>query len=171
LTDYTLIRSHRKTLSLEINRDGEVLVRAPMHCKQATIDAFLASRAEWIRVHREKQAQRRAAHPEPDEARRAALIDRAKAELPQRTAHFAARMSVTPTGIRITDAKTRFGSCSGKNRLCFSWRLMLYPDAAIDYVVVHELAHIVHKNHGKDFYALVASILPDYKDRIRLLRE
>jgi predicted metal-dependent hydrolase len=48
---------------------------------------------------------------------------------------------------------------------------MQYPDAAIDYVVVHELAHIVHKNHGKMFYALIESVLPDYKARIRLLRE
>lgn len=171
MTEYKLLRSRRKTLSLEINRDGEVLVRAPLRCSRETIDAFIASKAQWIRVHQEKQALRRAAHPEPDEEMRKALIARAKAELPQKAAYFAAQMGVSPAGIRITDAKTRFGSCSGKNRLCFSWRLMLYPDAAIDYVVVHELAHIVHKNHGKDFYALIAEILPDYKDRIRLLRE
>ena len=61
-------------------------------------------------------------------------------------------------------------SCSGKNRLCFSWRLMDYPEEAIDYVVVHELAHIRHHNHSRDFYALVASILPDYKERQALLR-
>ena len=171
MTPFTLIRSNRRTLSLEITRAGEVLVRAPMRCRQETIDAFLASKAEWIRFHQEKQALRRAAHPEPDEARRAALIARAKTELPRRVAHFAAQMGLAPAGIRITNAKTRFGSCSGKNSLCFSWRLMLYPDAAIDYVVVHELAHIVHKNHGTDFYALIAQVLPDYKDRIRLLRE
>ena len=171
MTDYTLIRSRRKTLSLEITRAGEVLVRAPLCCRQEIIDAFLASKAEWIRVHQEIQARRRAAHPEPDDAQRAALIARAKSVLPQRVAHFAAQMGVNPAGIRITGAKTRFCSCSGENRLCFSWRLMLYPDAAIDYVVVHELAHIVHKNHGKEFHALVASVLPDHKARIELLRE
>ena len=85
-------------------------------------------------------------------------------------AHYAARMGVCPCGITVTGARTRFGSCSPKNRLCFSWRLMQYPDAAIDYVVVHELAHIVHKNHGAAFYAAIASVLPNYQDRIRLLK-
>ncbi len=171
MTEYKLLRSRRRTLSLEVNRDGEVLVRAPMRCSRETIDAFIASKAQWIRVHREKQALRRAAHPEPDESQQAALIARAKAELPQRVARYAKEMSVSPAGIRITNAKGRFGSCSGKNRLCFSWRVLLYPDAAIHYVVVHELAHIVHKNHGRDFYALIAEVLPDYKERVKLLRE
>ena len=76
----------------------------------------------------------------------------------------------TESGITITAARTRFGSCSPKNRLCFSWRLMAYPEEAIDYVVVHELAHLVHRNHGPEFYALVASILPDHKQRRALLK-
>ena len=80
-------------------------------------------------------------------------------------------MGLTPTGVRITGARRRFGSCSAKNSLCFSWRLMLYPQAAVDYVVVHELAHIAHKNHGPAFYACIAAVLPDYKARIRLLKD
>ena len=74
------------------------------------------------------------------------------------------------TGIRITSARTRFGSCSGKNSLCFSWRLMEYPEEAIDYVVVHELAHLRYMNHGAEFYALIARYLPDWKTRRALLR-
>lgn len=58
-----------------------------------------------------------------------------------------------------------------KNGLCFSWRLMQYPPEAVDYVVVHELAHIVHKNHGNAFYALIGSVLPDYPARRALLRK
>ena len=80
-------------------------------------------------------------------------------------------MGVQPAGIAITGARKRFGSCSGKNRICFSWRLMAYPEAAIDYVVVHELAHIRHKNHGPDFYAFVQEILPDWRERRALLRD
>ena len=79
-------------------------------------------------------------------------------------------MELKPAGIKITSAQKRFGSCSGKNSICYSWRLMLYPPEAIDYVVVHELAHIVHKNHSAKFYALVAKYLPDYKERENLLR-
>ena len=78
-------------------------------------------------------------------------------------------MGVTPAGVKITSARTRFGSCSGKNSLCFSWRLMLYPPQAIDYVVVHEMAHIRHHNHSKDFWAFVASVMPDYRERQALL--
>ena len=80
-------------------------------------------------------------------------------------------MGVQPTGVRITSARTRFGSCSGKDSLCFSWRLMQYPEDAVDYVVVHELAHIVHKNHGPYFWALVGQYMPDYKRRRALLRK
>lgn len=169
--DYTLIRSDRRTLALEINRSGRVVVRAPRRCPQREIDRLLAERADWIAKHAQRQRAWLAAHPEPDAAQRAALAARAKAELPERVRYYAAVMGLTPAGITITGAQKRFGSCSSENRLSFSWRLMGHPDAAVDYVVVHELAHIVHKNHGAQFYALIASVLPDWKARRNLLRE
>ena len=58
-------------------------------------------------------------------------------------------MGLTPAAVTITGARKRFGSCSASNRICYSWRLMQYPEAAVDYVVVHELAHIVHKDHSR----------------------
>ena len=166
---YSLIRSKRRTLSMEIRPDLTVLVRAPLRCSKGEIDRFVQRHENWIVTHMEKRRQRTLAHPEPTEEKRNALIARAKQELPPKVAHYAALMGVEPTGITITGARTRFGSCSAKNRLSFTWRLMDYPEQAIDSVVVHELAHIVHKNHGKDFYALVESILPDYKQRKKLL--
>ena len=171
MTPYKLIRSARRTLSLEITREPAVLVRAPMRCPQKEIDRFVESHESWIAAHLEKQRQRLAAHPEPTPEEQRALIDRARRELPKRVAHYAAIMGVEPNGITITGARKRFGSCSGKNRLCFTWRLMAYPDEAIDSVVVHELAHIVHKNHGRDFYALVESVMPDYHQRAKLMEE
>ena len=98
------------------------------------------------------------------------MIRRAREILPEKVAHYAEIMQLQPTGITITGARTRFGSCSPKNRLCFSWRLMAYPEAAIDYVVVHELAHLVHRNHGPEFHALVEHILPDHRQRRALLK-
>ena len=95
----------------------------------------------------------------------------AKAELPRRTAYFAKIMGVTPKSVKITSAKKRFGSCSGQNGICYSWRLMLYPSEAIDYVVVHELAHIRQKNHSPAFYREIEKILPDYKARAKLLKD
>ena len=73
--------------------------------------------------------------------------------------------------MKITGAEHRFGSCSGKDSLCFSYRLADYPPEAVEYVVVHELAHIREKNHGPRFYALVEGALPDYKAREKLLRQ
>ena len=169
--NYTLIRSRRRTLAIEISREAEVIVRAPLRMPQRTIDAFLEQKRDWIETHLARQAQRKAAHPEPDEAKWAELKARAKAYLPERTAYYAAQMGVSPTAVRFSRAKTRFGSCSGKNSITYSLRLMDYPLPAVDYVVVHELAHIKYKNHGPEFYRFVASVLPDYKQREQLLRQ
>ena len=167
---YELIRSSRRTLALEITRDGRVLVRAPMRLAQKRIDDFVAQHAEWIETHLAVQRQRRENHPEPTPAQREELIRKAKTILPQKIAYYGGIMELCPTGLTITGAEKRFGSCSAKNRICFSWRLMQYPEEAIDYVVVHELAHIRHKDHSKAFYACVEEVLPDWRERRKLLK-
>ena len=169
--EYELIRSDRKTVSLEVTKDGCVRIRAPKRLPQARIDRFVEEHRQWLQDALRRQQARQQAHPEPDEQEIRRLKNLAKELLPEKAAAFAKQMGLTYSGITITGAKTRFGSCSPKNRLCFSWRLMQYPEAAIDYVVVHELAHLVHRNHGPEFHALVASILPDHKQRRALLKE
>lgn len=166
-----LRRSRRRTLGVEVTREGHVIVRAPLRASEVTIERFVHEHADWIARAQARQRARLEAHPEPDTARQAELIRRAREELPSKVAHYAQKMGLKPAGIRITSARTRFGSCSAQNRLCFSWRLMDYPDAAIDYVVVHELAHIVHKNHGPRFWSLVEQYMPDYRTRRAMLRE
>ena len=171
LPEIEVVYSQRRTLAVEIRPGGAVVVRAPLRCSRRRIGTFVAAHAAWIEEHVSLQRERALARPEPDEAYRAELIARARAELPPKVARYAALMDLEPAGITITGARTRFGSCSGKNRLCFSWRLMQYPDAAVDYVVVHELAHIAQKNHGPAFYALVERYMPDYRERRKLLKE
>ena len=168
---YELRRSDRKTLGLEVTRDGAVIVRAPRRASMASIDKFVAEHEAWIRAASARQARRQAAHPEPTEAERNAMIARAKEIIPPKVAHYAALMGVRPARITVTSARTRFGSCSGKNALSFSWRLMGYPEAAIDYVVVHELAHIRHHDHSPAFYAEIARIMPDHQSRRALLKK
>lgn len=167
---YELIRSSRRTLAMEITADCRIVVRAPLRASQKSIDAFISSHTQWIETHMSRQQARRDSHPEPTEQERQAYIRRAMEELPGKVAHYSAAMQLYPTGITITGARKRFGSCSGKNRICFSWRLMQYPEEAIDYVVVHELAHIRHKNHSKAFYDCVAQVMPDWRERQALLR-
>ena len=78
---------------------------------------------------------------------------------------YAGRMKVEPSGIRVTGAKTSWGSCSGANNLSFTWRLMMAPIEVVEYVVVHELAHIREHNHSQRFWAAVEGVLPDYRSR------
>ena len=169
-TPYRLIRSNRKTLALQITQQGEVLVRAPHCIPRETIDKLVLEKEDWIQSHLDRRQNWLSAHPEPSQEEEAAFRRQAKEILPPLVAQYAQQMGLSPRAITITGAKTRFGSCSGTDRLSFSWRLMQFPRRAIEYVVVHELAHIVHKNHGPNFYALVETWLPDWKSRQALLR-
>jgi predicted metal-dependent hydrolase len=95
----------------------------------------------------------------------------AKIHLTERAARHAGVMNVSPTAVRINGAKTRWGSCSSKKSLNFSWRLIMADDEAIDYVVVHELAHITEMNHSARFWTIVAGVLPDFNERRERLKE
>ena len=88
----------------------------------------------------------------------------------QKVTNFAAKMGLKPSAVRVSSARTRWGSCSAKNSLSFSWRLVMAEDDVIDYVVVHELAHIEQRNHGEGFWAVVAAEMPDYRQRRAALR-
>ncbi len=167
---YTLIRMSRKTLSLQVNADGEIIVRSPHHTASSIIEDFVAQHRDWIQQALVRQQDRRAKHPPLTEEQVERYREKAKQTIPPRVAHYAALMGVTPTGIRITNAQKRFGSCSVKNSLCFSLRLMDYPDEAIDYVIVHELSHIIHHDHSPRFWTTVATYMPDYKQRQQLFR-
>ena len=169
--EYQLIRSKRKTLAIEITRDARLVVRAPLRCSQARIEQFLAEKQAWITLHLQKMQQRRENHPEPTPEEEALLRKKARNLLPGLVNRYAVQMDVQPAGITITGARTRFGSCSPKNRLSFSFRLMDYPMEAIEYVVVHELAHILHKNHSAAFYAEIEKVLPDWRERNKLLKQ
>ena len=169
--DYEIVRSKRRTVALQLKSDGSALVRAPLRMSEGAIAQFVESHRAWLENARKRQAARQEKYPEPTVEERKALIEKAKAVLPARIAHYSSLLGLSPTAVRITGAKTRFGSCSGKNALSFSWRLMRYDDAAIDLVVAHELCHIAHHDHSPAFYALLSSVLPDHKERAKLLKE
>ena len=167
---YRLVRSARRTVSIEVTQKQEVVVRVPQRMPRAAVESILKRHREWIKKQLAHQRSLTEKYPELSTADIEVLKQRAREYIPQRVSHYAAIMNVTPAWVKITSAKKRFGSCNAKNGLCFAWRLMRYPDAAIDYVVVHELAQIVHRNHGRNFYSLVERILPDYRERINMLR-
>lgn len=167
-----VIYSDRRTMGLEISRDGQVRVRAPRRTADRVIQEWIEEKQAWIVRHyleaatRQEEADKRGV---PDYVRYPALEAKyrrqAREKLGQRTAYFARRMGVSYGRITIRAAKTRWGSCSGRGNLNFHWKLALMPPEILDYVVVHELAHRKEMNHSPAFWAEVERILPDYRER------
>lgn len=169
--DYTVIRSNRRSFSIEVTREGTVKVRVPQRARENEIFSFVEKHREWVVKKLKENAGRRDIFSSDSETEIQTLIHRAKEYIPLRVARWSAVMGLNPTGISITRARTRYGSCSPKNRLSFSCFIMRLTPEEIDYVVVHELAHIKEKNHGRGFYSLVESFLPSYKELQYSLRK
>ncbi len=160
---YTIIRSQRKTLSLEVNEDGQVIVRAPQQTSLGKIDGYVRKHFLWIlRKMNEMEQVRRHRRTYTDEEREKGIL-LAKTVIPQRVEYFAKIMGVSYGKITIREQKTRWGSCSAKGNLNFNWKLTLMPRDVLDYCVVHELAHRLEMNHSEAFWAVVEGVLPDYR--------
>ncbi len=168
-----LIRSGRKTMSLEISRDGEIIVRAPWLMPEQDVRRFLQEKEDWIGSKLLAQKQRReereqARQDGQDRLSREEIQDLARQALevlPARTAYFARLLGVSYGRITIRNQKSRWGSCSAKGNLNYNCLLMLTPPEIQDYVVVHELCHRLEMNHSPRFWDHVASVLPDYRQR------
>ena len=167
---YSVIRSKRKTLSLQVNDKCEVIVRAPLKYPESKINEFVKEHTVWIEKAVLRQKQNSLKFDSLTESDIEILKNRLREYLPGKLDYYSELMGVRHNGYKVTSARKRFGSCSGRNTLCFSYILMLYPEEAIDYVIVHELAHIRYHNHSKDFYRFIESVMPDYNVRQRLLR-
>lgn len=172
MEEVQIIRSSRKTLSLQIRPDGTVLVRAPLRLPEREIRRFLREKSGWIEKHLASVQQTKAAGEcaplTMDEIR--ALAQRAVEEIPPRVQFFAARMGVSFGRITIRNQLSRWGSCSSEGNLNFNCLLMLAPPEILDYVIVHELSHRIQMNHSPAFWAEVAKVLPDYKSREKWLK-
>ena len=182
--EYQLIRSSRKTVAIQVNRQGEVIVRAPRRCPKAYIDGFVTEKQAWIRrkqeeMQRQEEERQRVRSREggnafmlPGTPEEEALYRAQAAEVfARKAAYYAARMGVTFHKITVRDQKTRWGSCSSKGNLNFNWRLVLAPVPVLDYVVIHELAHRREMNHSSRFWDIVGEMMPDYQIQRRWLRD
>jgi predicted metal-dependent hydrolase len=167
--DYTVIYSDRKTLSLSV-KDGMAVVRAPRRVPKSVVESFVEKHADWIYKTIEKQKKASEIFSALTDAEVLKLKKQAKLYFKVKAEEYSKIMGLDYGRITITSAKSRFGSCSSKGNISFSYRLMLYPEAAREYVVVHELAHLVHMNHSKAFYSVIEKTLPNYKERRRMLK-
>lgn len=174
MVDFQIVKSRRKTISIEVQGNGKVVVRAPYRMPNYRIKEFITQKENWINKH-VKQAESNAEKYDEIEPLTAELLDElfedAKRTIPRKVAHFAELMDVTYGRITIRNQKTRWGSCSSKGNLNFNCLLMLAPDEVIDYVVVHELAHRKEMNHSKAFWSEVEKVIPDYKDKRKWLKD
>ncbi len=170
-----IIRSSRRTLSLQVKHDGQIIVRAPRNVSLKDIESFVRKNSAWLKKHLdlvEKEMKARAASPVQaltmDEIR--SLADEAMRVIPEKTAYYAPLVGVQYGRITIRNQKTRWGSCSSKGNLNFNCLLMLAPPEVLDYVIVHELCHRKEMNHSPRFWGEVAKIMPDYKKHEKWLK-
>ena len=163
-----IIRSNRKTMSLEVTKDLNVLVRAPYKMPQEEIERFVEDRSLWIeksiaKMKKRKEECKTQKKISAEDIKR--LAEEAIAVIPDKVAYYAQKLGVTYGRITIRNQKSRWGSCSAKGNLNFNCLLMLAPEAVLDYVIVHELCHRKEMNHSARFWNLVEQVLPDYKEQ------
>lgn len=208
-----LIRSKRRTISIQIERDGKMVVRAPLNLPLTMIQKFVDSKQNWIEAKINEARLRHkvvmntltngdrilllghehSIHLDPsasaglqltkegfflkpleyNEAKQ--VFERwykktARKILSERLEYYSNKFGYTYSKMRITSARTRWGSCSSKGTISFTWRLVMAPMEVVDYVVVHELVHLGIHNHSQDFWRKVESFMPDYKTKKHWLR-
>ena len=164
-----LIRCRRKSVGIQIERSGEITVRAPLRMPEAEIMKVLESKRSWIEKTLQK-VELREQEPKLTRAEVDALADQALKVIPPKVAERAKQIGVTYGRITIRNQKTRWGSCSAQGNLNFNCLLMLCPEDVIDYVIVHELCHRKELNHSPRFWAEVERVLPDYKQPLKWLK-
>lgn len=168
---YTLVRSRRKTLSVRI-RDGEVTVKAPLKMPVREIEGFLAQKQDWIAdcLAKYRQAQEQAGEKlTPEQLETLKVL--AETQIRKSVCRYAPLLGVTYGRITVRCQKTRWGSCTAEGNLNFNALLYLAPPRVLDSVVVHELCHRKQMNHSEAFYREVLSVMPDYREVHRWLKE
>lgn len=164
--EYELVKSKRRTISIEVKPGGLVVVKAPLRMPQRTIDLFIRERADWIekavrRVKEKEEAMGEVEKLSDEELK--ALKKKAREMITPLVEDYAEIMGVIYSRIAIRAQSTRWGSCSKEGNLNFNCLLVLCPEPVMRYVVVHELAHRKHMNHSKLFWAEVEEYMPDYR--------
>ena len=207
-----IIRSKRKTISLIVTQDADLVVRAPLRTSVAYINDLVIRKRAWILQKKAEMSSIPAytgkqfvegeeflllGNPYPLRISGSILPSvelgdclvvrtpsakaipgmlagwyrlQAQTFIVPRCEALARETGHAPSAIRISHASRRWGSCSTKGTVSFSWRLVLAPQEIIDYVIVHELAHLAHHNHSPRFWSRVRELMPDYRERKEWLR-
>ncbi len=164
---YTLIRSKRRSLSLQISKEGVLIARAPMKMSVNMIEGFIEEKRGWIEKNQRKMEEKwpRKIYTEKEIK---ILKDSLKGYIVPRVQKLWEWKNLPKfTSIKITKSERRWWSCSSRNGLCFSYRLaesLSSQREFIDAIIFHELAHLREKNHQKPFWNLVYTMMPEYEE-------
>ncbi|MBA4336532.1 hypothetical protein C0416_02030 [bacterium] len=175
IEEYKLIRSRRSTLSLYVDENADLVVRAPIRLDIKYIEKFIREKTSWIEKKVKFMGQRIEKKQRLDElVDKFSLLEvkkRAKGHLKERLDYLSEKHGYLFSKMALSSAKTRWGSCGYKNKINLNWKVMLAPPSAIDYLIVHELVHTKHKNHQKDFWRSVEAAHPSYREDRKWLKE
>ena len=203
MTPHKIIKSKRRTLSLSINENAELIVRAPNQISNKQIEEFIIEKSKWINKNKNLMQSRINEMNDSDSdylflGNIYPLIkvnedpnkidfngtefitsienqDKFKSSLKSwykikfkeiaipRLNYFSDKYNLKINQVRFKNQKTLWGSCSSKNNINLNYLLVMAPMLVIDYVIIHELVHTVHKNHSENFWNAVEAIMPDYK--------
>ena len=202
---YNIIRSRRRTLTLQISSDATLTIRAPLFVSMRHIEKLVFEKIHWIQK-KQKEAQEKYVKISKKkytdgetflylgkeyslkivDQQKTSLVfqkgfflkrntvergkeifthwykEKAREKITERIHMYAQKEKFRFKSIRISSARTRWGSCSSHGNLNFNWRLLMAPLSVIDYVIIHELSHLVHKNHSKKFWNYVEILMPEY---------
>lgn len=163
--NYTLLRAHKRTLSLQVTPSGDLIARAPLLMPKFLIDKFVKQKSLWI-TKRLDELKR----PQPSRVEYFSQ-EELKAFITTQLKKYSRLMQLSPAGIRFTQVRSYWGTCAPSGLLSFNLALRFSPPQAVTYVVVHELAHLKWRGHGQRFWALVTKTYPETKSMRALLRQ
>ena len=163
---YTLQRSRIKNLYIYI-RNGKVIVKAPMRLSDKYIEEFLNKKSKWIYENLEKSKEK--ANKEKEEKIEKKDVERLQKIVKENIYKYSKILGKAPKKVRIRDLKYAWGSCSSNQNISINLKLANKDEKAIEYVVLHEMCHLIHMNHSKSFWSLVEKNMPEYKEYKKLL--
>lgn len=168
-----IYRSRRKTLSVRVTSRGTLEVRAPLRMPQRQIEVFLREKESWIQVHLAKVQQDQSLGKQAPLSSQDVEVLKEKMQrllVPILDLH-AKNMGVSYEKVTVRCQKSRWGSCSARGNLSFNCLLVLAPEAVLEYVVIHELAHRKHMDHSAAFWQTVEKEMPDYRTNLLWLKQ
>jgi len=209
-----VIRSKRKTISLQVSDDATLIVRAPFEVSEKIVNRVILKHSNWIKKKKKEMQLRDIKFSKKEFVNGEGFLylgnyyrlrltenqeiplnfkngfflskeylahageifidwyrERAYEKISERVKWYAQKRGFKYNKINITNAQKRWGSCSCLNNLNFSWRLIMAPLPVVDYVVIHELVHLVEKNHSKAFWNKVKMLMTDYKKHQHWLKK